>query len=78
MQPPAPTVAASVAYGCRCTATNKAIDSLVGKLEDAGLTDMLCVGSRRAMGEASCRYLMSSVLERDTTLIDAEARPATG
>jgi len=41
-----------------CTATNKAIDSLVGKLEDAGLTDMLCVGSRRAMGEASCRYLV--------------------
>ena len=34
---------------------------------------MLCVGSRRAMGEASCRYLMSSVLERDTTLATAEA-----
>ena len=56
-----------------CTATNKAIDSLVGKLEDAGLTDMLCVGSRRAMGECSQRYLMSSVLERDTTLAKAEA-----
>ena len=56
-----------------CTATNKAIDSLVAKLESAGLTDMLCVGSRRAMGEASCRYLMSSVLGRQPKLAEAEA-----
>ncbi|EOD15220.1 hypothetical protein EMIHUDRAFT_470572 [Emiliania huxleyi CCMP1516] len=55
-----------------CTATNKAIDSLVAKLEAAGLTQMLCVGSRRAMGEASCRYLMSSVLARDGFVAAAE------
>ena len=55
-----------------CTATNKAIDSLVAKLESAGLTQMLCVGSRRAMGEASCRFLMSSVLARNPALAEAE------
>jgi hypothetical protein len=27
------------------------------------------------MGEASCRYLMSSVLERDTTLAKARREP---
>ena len=56
-----------------CTATNKAIDSLVAKFESAGLTEMLTVGSRRAMGEASCRYLMSSVLARERHVGEAEA-----
>ena len=55
-----------------CTATNKAIDALVAKFEQAGVTQMLCVGSRRAMGEASTRYLMSNVLARDTVIADAE------
>jgi len=59
-----------------CTATNKAIDSLVAKLESSGLTQMLCVGSTRSMGEASSRYLMSSVLGRDTALLEAEAAHA--
>ena len=55
-----------------CTATNKAIDALVAKFEQAGVTQMLCVGSRKAMGEASTRYLMSNVLARDTVIADAE------
>lgn len=59
-----------------CTATNKAIDSLVAKLESAGLTQMLCVGSQRSMGEASSRYLMSSILARDDALVEAEAKKA--
>jgi len=56
-----------------CTSTNKAIDSLVMKLESADFPHMLCVGSKRAMGDASRRHLMSSVLARDVNVAEAEA-----
>jgi len=56
-----------------CTSTNKAIDSLVMKLESADFPHMLCVGSRRSMGEASRRHLMSSVLARSVNVAEAEA-----
>jgi len=59
-----------------CTATNKAIDSLVAKLESAGLSNMLCVGSKRAMGDASRRHLMSAVLARNVSVAEAEASKA--
>eukprot|EP00966_Prymnesium_polylepis_P030201 701967-Prymnesium_polylepis.1 len=43
------------------------------KLESADFPHMLCVGSRRSMGEASRRHLMSSVLARSVNVAEAEA-----
>ena len=54
-----------------CTATNKAIDSLVEKLESAGVTEMLAVGSVERMGKAAGRFLMSERL-RTHTLLEKE------
>jgi hypothetical protein len=56
-----------------CTSTNKAIDSLVAKLEDAGVQEILTVGRRDGMGEISRRYLFSERLSRDPLVNAAEA-----
>lgn len=56
-----------------CTSTNKAIDSLVSKLEDAGVTEMITVGSPERMGSKACHYLISERLDRDPALMKAEA-----
>lgn len=56
-----------------CTSTNKAIDSLISKLEDSGLEEMLTVGSPDRMGEAAQRYLMTSRLDRNPAIMKAEA-----
>jgi len=74
-------VLARVPTGARilaCTATNKAIDSLVSKLEEAGMTEMLAVGSVRAMGERASNFLMSRRLEREPGVarVEAELREA--
>ena len=56
-----------------CTTTNKAIDSLVAKLEASGVTEMLCVGSAERMSNCSRRYRMEARLERDATIAKGEA-----
>ena len=79
-------VLARVPPGARilaCTATNKAIDSLVSKLEEAGFSEMLAVGSTRSMGERASEYLMSRRLEREAGVARAEvwqctAKPIAG
>ena len=56
-----------------CTSTNKAIDSLVSKLESSGVSEILTVGSAESMGECAQNYLMPAKLARDPTI----ARAAT-
>ena len=48
-----------------CTSTNKAIDSLVEKLVEAGVEEILCVGRKESMGAVSKQYLLSERLSRD-------------
>ena len=64
----AQVVVSCVPAGARvlaCTATNQAIDSLVAKLEAAGVVELLCVGSAEAMGAAARRHTVTARLLRD-------------
>jgi len=56
-----------------CTATNHAIDSLVTKLEAAGVRELVCVGSAEAMGAAARRHTVTARLMRDPVVIQADA-----
>lgn len=51
-----------------CTSTNKAIDSLLSKLEASGMQDMITVGARANMGPTARRYLLSNRLLSDGKL----------
>ena len=44
-----------------CTATNKAIDSLVAKFESAGVVDILAVGSKVYIHILTCIYLLPNI-----------------
>lgn len=56
-----------------CTVTNQAIDSLVAKLEAAGVQELVCVGSADAMGAAARRHTVTARLTRDPVVIGADA-----
>ena len=53
------------------TATNKAIDSLVGKFEKAGVTDILAVGSKDRMGQRTQGFTVSSEEHQAHAMLDA-------
>ena len=72
----AQVVVSAVPPGARvlaCTATNQAIDSLVAKLEAAGVAEVLCVGSAEAMGAAARRHTVTARLMRDPLVARADA-----
>jgi len=55
-----------------CTATNKAIDSLVAKFESAGIDDILAVGSKDRMGERTQHFTLEQRITRDRSVHKAE------
>ena len=54
-----------------CTATNKAIDSLVAKFEAAGVVDILAVGSKERMGECTQNFTLEARIARDSRVAAA-------
>ena len=55
-----------------CTSTNKAIDSLVGKFINAGVDEVITVGSAERMGDVSRKYLLHRRLQADPALVQAD------
>jgi hypothetical protein len=55
-----------------CTSTNKAIDSLIAKFVEAGINEVITVGSAERMGDVSRKYLLHRRLQADPTLVQSD------